>query len=47
MITEHFVEVELVGETKVLGENLPKHQFDHHKFPLIWDRSLGVAVGRW
>jgi hypothetical protein len=31
MIVEQSVECELVGETEVLGENLPQCHFLHHK----------------
>jgi hypothetical protein len=31
MIVEQSVESELVGETEVLGENLPQCHFVHHK----------------
>jgi hypothetical protein len=31
MSVEQSVEIELAGETEVLGENLPQCQFVHHK----------------
>jgi hypothetical protein len=31
VIVEQFVEGRLVGETEVLGENLPQRHFVHHK----------------
>jgi hypothetical protein len=31
MIVEQSVECELVGETEVLGDNLPQFRFVHHK----------------
>jgi hypothetical protein len=31
MIVEQSVECELIGETEVLGENLPQCHFVHHK----------------
>jgi hypothetical protein len=36
---------ELVGETEVLGENLPHCHFVHHKSYMTWDRTRAVAVG--
>jgi hypothetical protein len=26
----------LAGETEILGENLPRYSFDHHKSHMIW-----------
>jgi hypothetical protein len=33
MIVEKQMECKLAGETEVLGENLPRATFDHHKIP--------------
>jgi hypothetical protein len=33
---EQSVEWELVGETEVLGENLPQRHFVHHKSDMTW-----------
>jgi hypothetical protein len=46
MIMEQLVEWELVGETEVLGENLPHFYFVHHKSHMTWP---GIEPGppRW
>jgi hypothetical protein len=36
MSVEQSVEWELVGETEVLGENLPQCHFVHHKSHMAW-----------
>jgi hypothetical protein len=36
MIVEHSVEWELAEETEVLGGNLPKYHFVHHKAHMTW-----------
>jgi hypothetical protein len=36
MSMEHLVQWELAGETEVLGENLPKLHFVHHKSHMTW-----------
>jgi hypothetical protein len=40
------VDFELLGETEVLGENLPQCHFVHHKSYMTW---LGLELGppRW
>jgi hypothetical protein len=45
MSMEHLVEWELVGETEVLGGNLPQCHFAFHKFHMNWDRTRAVALG--
>jgi hypothetical protein len=40
MIMEHIMDWELVGETEVLGENLPQFRFSHHK------SHMGSNLGR-
>jgi hypothetical protein len=32
MSVEQLVELELAGETEILGENLPQLRFVHHKY---------------
>jgi hypothetical protein len=36
MSVEQSVEWALVGETEVLGENLPRYHFVDHKFHMTW-----------
>jgi hypothetical protein len=46
MIVEQLVEWRLVGETEVLGENLPQRHFVHHKFH--WpDPGSNPGLPRW
>jgi hypothetical protein len=45
MSVEQSVELELAGETEVLGENLPHCHFFHHKSHLTWNRTQAAAVG--
>jgi hypothetical protein len=47
MIVEQSVEWELVGQTEVLGKNLPLCLFVHKKIPhdLTWARTRAAAVG--
>jgi hypothetical protein len=42
MSVEQSVEWELVGETEVLGENLPQRHFAHHKSHMTWP---GIEAG--
>jgi hypothetical protein len=35
MSVKQMMELELAGETEVLGENLPQCHFVHHKFHMI------------
>jgi hypothetical protein len=44
MSMEQLVEWELAGETEVVGENLPKCHFVHHKFHMTWDGTRASAV---
>jgi hypothetical protein len=46
LIVEQFVEWRLAGETEVLGENLPRRHFVHHKSHLA---RPGIEPGppRW
>jgi hypothetical protein len=39
MSVEQSVEWELVGETELLGENLPQFHFVHHKSHMTWPGS--------
>jgi hypothetical protein len=43
---EHLVEFKLVGETEVLGENLPQCHFAHNKFYMTRDKAPGRGVGK-
>jgi hypothetical protein len=45
MTVEQLVEWELVGETEVLGGNLPQCHFVHHKSRMIWLRTRVAAAG--
>jgi hypothetical protein len=45
MNVEQSVEVELAGETEVLGENLPQCHFVHDKYHMTWARTLAAALG--
>jgi hypothetical protein len=36
MSMELLAELELAGETEVLGGNLPQYHFIHHKFHMTW-----------
>jgi hypothetical protein len=45
MNVEQSVEWELVGETEVLGENVPQCHFAHDKSHKIWARTRAAAVG--
>jgi hypothetical protein len=46
MSVEQSVEWELVGETEVLGENLPQCHFVHHKSHMTWP-GLEPGQPKW
>jgi hypothetical protein len=46
MSVEQSVEWDLAGETDVLGENLPKCHFVHHKSRMTWT-ELEPGLLRW
>jgi hypothetical protein len=50
VIVEKLVEWISAGETEVLGENLPKRHFVHHKFHMtstgVWARAAAVGSQR-
>jgi hypothetical protein len=45
MILEQLVEWRLAGETEVLGENLPRRHFVHHKSHITRPELGAPAVG--
>jgi hypothetical protein len=45
MSVEQAVEWELLGETEVLGENLPHCHFVHQKSHMTWARTRAAEVG--
>jgi hypothetical protein len=45
VIVEQLVEWKLVGETEVLGKNLPQRYFVHNKSHMAPARTLVAAVG--
>jgi hypothetical protein len=46
MSVEQSVELELIGETKVLGDNLSTCHFVHEKFDMTWP-GLEFGPPRW
>jgi hypothetical protein len=46
MSMEHLAEWELGGETEILGENLPRRHYVHHKSHMIWP-GFELGPTRW